>query len=80
MQKVEKLLMLESSVNSILSTLKASIQALALTATTPANAVCLASEENKHGYTTFSSTFKASSIGREPSDAFRCVSQDNIEP
>ena len=35
-QKVEKLLKFESSVSSILSTLKASIQALALTATTQA--------------------------------------------
>ena len=32
------------------------------------------------GQSTFSSPFKASSVGREPSDAFRRVSQDDIGP
>ena len=55
-------MMLESSISSILSTLKASIQVLALTAMMLACAVCSASEASKHCQSTFSSAFKASSL------------------
>ena len=59
-QKIEKLLKFESNVSSILSMLKASIQALALTATTQAP---LLSEQREH-QSTFSTAFRASGIGR----------------
>ena len=62
-QKVEKVLKLESSISSVLSMLKAGIQALALTATTQ-NIVCSVSEESKYGQSTILSAFKASSVGR----------------